>query len=822
MEGLSSSSRGSGGGGGLALVLLGVVFCSLCLTGSDGGHVKYKTGAGVVPGKLNVHLVPHSHDDVGWLKTVDQYYVGLNKRVQDACVENVLDSVIDALRRDPNRRFVFAEMAFFRLWWVDQTLEIQELVRKLVDAGQLEFVNGGWCMHDEAATHYIDMIDHTTLGHGVIKQLFNKTPRAGWQIDPFGHSAVQGYLLGAELGFDSVHFARIDYQDREKRKREKSLEVIWRGSKTFGSSSQIFSNAFPVHYSPPNGFHFELTDDYEHLQDNPRLDGYNVEQRVADFISAATSQASVTRDNHIMWTMGDDFQYQYADSWFKQMDKLIHHVNKDGRVNALYSTPSIYTDAKNAANTSWPLKTDDYFPYADRENAYWTGYFTSRPGLKRYIRMLSGYYLAARQLEFLSGKRSQGPTTYALGDALGIAQHHDAVSGTAKQHTTNDYAKRLAIGANEAEAVVSSALSCLADTSSGYQCSKPATTFSQCPLLNISYCPPTEEDISDGKSLVMVAYNPLGWTRTDVIRIPVKDSNLVVQNSSGITIDTQFVPLDDVTRSVRKFYTEAYLGHSSKEAPRYWLLFQVSVPPLGWNTYFISKGADSTEGKRYRILSTIHRKNTETIEIGPGNLKMSFSSTTGQLKRMYNSRTGVVIPVQQDFLWYSSSEAYDQASGAYIFRPDGSPNSVSQSKPMEVIRGPLVDEVYQQFSPWINQVTRLYKDKEHAEVEYTIGPIPGNDYIGKEVISRMTTNMTTGKVFYTDSNGRDFLQRVRDYRADWNLLVNQPVAGNYYPLNLGIYATDKESEFSVLVDRATEGGSIADGEVETMLHRTTF
>lgn len=35
---------------------------------------------------------------------------------------------------------------------------------------------------------------------------------------------------------------------------------------------------------------------------------------------------------------------------------------QDGRVNALYSTPSIYTDVKNAANLSWPLKTDDYFP----------------------------------------------------------------------------------------------------------------------------------------------------------------------------------------------------------------------------------------------------------------------------------------------------------------------------------------------------------------------------------------------------------------------------------------------------------------------------
>ena len=35
----------------------------------------------------------------------------------------------------------------------------------------------------------------------------------------------------------------------------------------------------------------------------------------------------MTRTNHIMWTMGDDFQYQYAESWFKQMDKLIHYVN---------------------------------------------------------------------------------------------------------------------------------------------------------------------------------------------------------------------------------------------------------------------------------------------------------------------------------------------------------------------------------------------------------------------------------------------------------------------------------------------------------------
>ena len=49
-----------------------------------------------------------------------------------------------------------------------------------------------------------------------------------------------------------------------------------------------------------------------------------------------------------------------------------------------YSTPSKYLDA--VKNMSLELKTDDFFPYADCPHCYWTGYFTSRPALKGYVR----------------------------------------------------------------------------------------------------------------------------------------------------------------------------------------------------------------------------------------------------------------------------------------------------------------------------------------------------------------------------------------------------------------------------------------------------
>ena len=41
---------------------------------------------------------------------------------------------------------------------------MKNIVKNLVNEGRLEFIGGGWSMNDEAAAHYIAIIDNMSMG----------------------------------------------------------------------------------------------------------------------------------------------------------------------------------------------------------------------------------------------------------------------------------------------------------------------------------------------------------------------------------------------------------------------------------------------------------------------------------------------------------------------------------------------------------------------------------------------------------------------------------------------------------------------------------
>ena len=59
-------------------------------------------------------------------------------------VQYILDTVISELIKDPAKRFVYVEIAFFWRWWNEQDNSMKEDVRNLVNEGRLEFVIGAW------------------------------------------------------------------------------------------------------------------------------------------------------------------------------------------------------------------------------------------------------------------------------------------------------------------------------------------------------------------------------------------------------------------------------------------------------------------------------------------------------------------------------------------------------------------------------------------------------------------------------------------------------------------------------------------------------
>lgn len=68
----------------------------------------------------------------------------------------------------------------------------------------------------------------------------------------------------------------------------------------------------------------------------------------------------------------------------------------------------------------------------------------------------------------------------------------------------------------------------------------------------------------------------------------VSGDNVIVQDSAGKSVESQFLPVSAATLRLRSFYTKAYLGISASESIKYWLAFSASVPPLGYSTYTVS------------------------------------------------------------------------------------------------------------------------------------------------------------------------------------------------------------------------------------------
>ena len=125
-------------------------------------------------------------------------------------VKFIFTNLMNALDRDEKRTFTIADVAFFEMWWKEQTIDVKNRIRKLIDAGQLEFAQGGWISPDTASPNYQEFLHSLRVGHDFLERELNlQPPKIAWQIDAFGHSATSSRLF-EEMGYEAIFFSRMN------------------------------------------------------------------------------------------------------------------------------------------------------------------------------------------------------------------------------------------------------------------------------------------------------------------------------------------------------------------------------------------------------------------------------------------------------------------------------------------------------------------------------------------------------------------------------------------------------------------------------------
>jgi lysosomal alpha-mannosidase len=120
------------------------------------------------------------------------------------------------------------------------------------------------------------------------------------------------------------------------------------------------------------------------------------------------------------------------------------------------------------------------------------------------------------------------------------------------------------------------------------------------------------------------------------------------------------------------------------------------------------------------------------------------------------------------------------------------------------IKGETTQTAIIVFNDWASQEITLHDDSKAVEVQWTVGPIPIDDNVGKEIILRYDTNIQSSGKFYTDSNGREVLERRRDYRPTWNYTKVEAVSGNYYPINSRIWIKEAARQLTILTGKSND------------------
>ncbi|XP_061172605.1 alpha-mannosidase 2x-like [Saccostrea echinata] len=788
--------------------------------------------------RLKVIIMPHSHQDPGWLNTFDFYFASNANRT--------LSIIIDQLTRNNEWRFVWSEVCWLERWWESATQKQKDDIKRLIMNGQFEILSGGWVMSDEAVVHYSAMLNQLTEGHQWLLTNIGTLPNISWSVDPFGHSPTMAYLH-RRSGIKAMVIQRIHFGIKRYLAKNQMLEFQWTQLWDRDSSTDIMTHVLPFlsyaisHSCGPDShvcckFDFGQKKCFQGRQkiSSLEIDDSNVKEMAWLLWEQFQKKAELFRENVLLVPHGDDFRYSNLEEWeqqFGNLQKLMAYINGNSEMNTQvrFGTLSNFFEELGKSQTRPPPSfMGDFFPYSDRRDQYWTGFYTTRPFLKYAARRIQSLLrsveiLYAALLAKTRKVSEQYKTVLKLlpdlrrgRQELALFQHHDAITGTSRSSVTRNYKNRLQHAFNKLKTLFEKVTIFYLD--SGFELAQNFNVSMIDDWDSIMTSKSRQKIICLSEKREIVIYNPLGHRRKELISLTVDRGHVKVTNSStSLGIPHQISPV-----WVNGSFTTDF----------YELSFEVILPALSISFITIQQGEENLndqtrlvllkEPKNFSLGSRLPGIAVEVdkspyITISNTYLTAYFYTCNGRLQYIKQNSTGFLWRSEVKFVTYTSGKAWStllkDKGGAYTFVPDGPAETFSE--PLEalfLIDGPLFSRVVtvqasviQSFT--VHKTSGLMKRGVYIENYANIQSLDNT-----ELMMRVESDIEGSKSeLCVDLNGFQMHRK--------ETLTKRGIQGNFYPMTTMASVENESSKLTLLTTSSRGVASLSPGWLEVGLDR---
>lgn len=219
------------------------------------------TGDGITPFVFTVaepgwtmYMISHFHYDPVWWNTQAAYTSVWSEDPPGRCRQtngfDLVSAHLEMARREPEYKFVLAEVDYLKPFW-DTHPEERDDLRRFIADGRIEIMGGTYNEPNTNLTSPETTIRNFVHGMGFQREVLGADPATAWQLDAFGHDP-QFPGMAADAGLTSTSWARGPHHQwgpmaggGDPERMQFSSEFDWISP----SGRGLLTHYMPAHYS---------------------------------------------------------------------------------------------------------------------------------------------------------------------------------------------------------------------------------------------------------------------------------------------------------------------------------------------------------------------------------------------------------------------------------------------------------------------------------------------------------------------------------------------------------------------------------------------